>query len=78
MIARMDFGRAAPKSIQDRCSGSGSLAMLAAIRRASSRVRSLPADYIRAAQHARGQLHRCRARLVLNAFDDAASSSAAG
>jgi hypothetical protein len=34
--------------------------------------------YIRAAQHARGQLHRCRARLVVNAFDDAASSSAAG
>ena len=46
MIARMDFGRAAPKSIQDRRSGSGSLAMLAAIRRASSRVRSLAAELV--------------------------------
>ena len=37
MIARMDFGRTAPESIQDRFSTSGSLAMFAAIRLASSR-----------------------------------------
>ena len=43
MIARVDFGRAMPKSIQDRCSSSGSLAMLAAMRQASSRLSSLAA-----------------------------------
>jgi hypothetical protein len=59
MIARMEFGRAAPKSIQDRFSSSGSLAMLAAMPLPRRGLGGAPPSDVAAHPYDSVPAHRC-------------------